>query len=108
MLINASVIALEMPARDQPVSIDIGCRKTASAKIVPTATQVIKAPAATRPQGSWGRSAARAEATAALVELLMPNLHVEWSHSMVDRHALFSTVGNGGRQPSATEARTPL
>src|SRR6185436_19661190 len=47
MLRKAKVIALEMPARDLPVSADIGCRKTASAKMTPTATQPISAPAAT-------------------------------------------------------------
>ena len=42
-----SVIALEMPARDQPVAADIGSRKTASENIAPMATQVMSAPAAT-------------------------------------------------------------
>ena len=41
-----SVIALEMPARDQPVALDIGSRKIASENIAPSATQVISAPAA--------------------------------------------------------------
>ena len=45
-----SVIALDMPARDQPVSGDIGSRKTASENIAPMATQVISAPAATMTQ----------------------------------------------------------
>jgi hypothetical protein len=40
-------MALEMPARDQPVAVDIGSRKTASENIAPTATQVIKAPTPT-------------------------------------------------------------
>ena len=40
-------MALEMPARDQPVAAVIGVRYTASENIVPTATHVISAPAAT-------------------------------------------------------------
>jgi hypothetical protein len=44
---GARVMALEMPARDQPVAVDIGSRKTASENIAPTATQVIKAPTPT-------------------------------------------------------------
>src|SRR6185295_14677890 len=47
---NASVIAPEMPARDQPVSAPIGSRNTASENTVPMATQVISAPAATSGQ----------------------------------------------------------
>jgi hypothetical protein len=39
-----SVIAPEMPARDQPVSRVIGSRNTASENIAPIATQVISAP----------------------------------------------------------------
>ena len=42
-----SVMALEMPARDQPVAVDIGSRNTASENIAPMATQVINAPTAT-------------------------------------------------------------
>ena len=38
-----SVIALEMPARDQPVAVDIGSRKIASKNIAPRATHVIHA-----------------------------------------------------------------
>jgi hypothetical protein len=41
------VIALDMPARDQPVSVDIGSRKTASENMAPMATHVIKAPTPT-------------------------------------------------------------
>jgi len=41
-----SVIALEMPARVQPVASDIGWRKIASENIAPIPTQVISAPAA--------------------------------------------------------------
>jgi hypothetical protein len=41
------VIALDMPARDQPVAVDIGSRKIARENIAPRATQVISAPAAT-------------------------------------------------------------
>ena len=44
---NTSVIAPEIPARDQPVASDIGCRNTASENTAPKATQVISAPAAT-------------------------------------------------------------
>ena len=44
------VIAVEMPVRDQPVASDIGCRKTASEKRQPMATQPIRAPAATTTQ----------------------------------------------------------
>jgi hypothetical protein len=47
IMMKPMVIAPEMPARDQPVSSAIGCRKTGSAKIAPIATQVIAAPAAT-------------------------------------------------------------
>jgi hypothetical protein len=50
MLRKASVIAAEIPARDQPVSAPIGSRNTASEKTTPIATQVISAPAATRGQ----------------------------------------------------------
>jgi hypothetical protein len=42
-----SVMALETPARDQPVASVMGCRKTASENIAPMATQVISAPIAT-------------------------------------------------------------
>ena len=41
------VMALEMPARDQPVSADMGWRKTASENMAPMATQPISAPAPT-------------------------------------------------------------
>ena len=44
------VIALEMPARDQPVAVDMGSRNTASENIAPMATQLISAPAATMTQ----------------------------------------------------------
>ena len=44
---NTSVIAPEIPARDQPVASAIGCRNTASENTAPKATQVISAPAAT-------------------------------------------------------------
>jgi hypothetical protein len=40
-------MALDIPARDQPVSADIGSRYTASENIDPIATHVINAPAAT-------------------------------------------------------------
>ncbi|KGM35039.1 hypothetical protein P409_06725 [Inquilinus limosus MP06] len=39
-----SVMALEMPARLQPVSDAIGCRKIASENIAPMPTQVMSAP----------------------------------------------------------------
>ena len=42
---NTSVIAPDIPARDQPVASAMGCRNTA-----PKATQVISAPAATTTQ----------------------------------------------------------
>ena len=41
------VMALDMPARDQPVAVDIGSRKTASENIAPMATQVMSAPTPT-------------------------------------------------------------
>ena len=47
MVRKLSVMALDTPARDQPVAWVIGCRKTASENIAPTATQVISAPSAT-------------------------------------------------------------
>ena len=50
MLTKASVMAPEIPARDQPVSAPIGSRNTASENTTPMATQVIRAPAATRGQ----------------------------------------------------------
>jgi hypothetical protein len=42
-----SVMALEMPARGQPVVSDMGGRKTASENMAPMAMQVISAPIAT-------------------------------------------------------------
>jgi hypothetical protein len=50
MVRNTMVIALEMPVRDQPVASDIGWRNTAREKVVPMATQPIRAPAATTTQ----------------------------------------------------------
>ena len=44
---KSSVIAVDMPARDQPVPAAIGCRNTASENMAPMATQEISAPAAT-------------------------------------------------------------
>jgi hypothetical protein len=41
------VEAAEMPLFDQPIAVEIGCRKTASDIIVPKPTQVISAPAPT-------------------------------------------------------------
>jgi hypothetical protein len=45
--VKLTVMALEMPARDQPVAVDMGSRNTASENIAPMATQVINAPTAT-------------------------------------------------------------
>jgi hypothetical protein len=45
MLRKLKVMALDMPARDQPVASDIGCKNTASENIAPAATQVMTAPA---------------------------------------------------------------
>ena len=39
-------MALEIPARVQPVSADMGCRKMASENIAPMPTQVMSAPTA--------------------------------------------------------------
>jgi hypothetical protein len=50
MVRKLSVIALETPARDQPVDCVIGWRKTASENIAPIATQLINAPTATMTQ----------------------------------------------------------
>ena len=47
---KSSVAAPEMPACDQPIVSDIGCRNTASDIIVPKPTQVISAPTATTTQ----------------------------------------------------------
>jgi hypothetical protein len=47
---NPSVIALDMPVRDQPVACDIGCRNTGNENIAPIATQPISPPAATMTQ----------------------------------------------------------
>src|SRR5690349_7852211 len=44
------VIANEMPARDQPVSSDMGVRNTASENIAPMATQPMRPPSATMTQ----------------------------------------------------------
>src|SRR5215467_12482802 len=45
-----SVIAKAIPARDQPVSAEIGARNTGSASIAPMATHVINAPTPTTTQ----------------------------------------------------------
>ena len=52
MLANAMarkpiVMALETPVTDQPVSLEMGTRKTGSVNIAPIAMQPIKPPAAT-------------------------------------------------------------
>ncbi len=47
---KSSVMAVEMPVRDQPVASDIGCRKTASENIEPMATHPIRPPAPTMTQ----------------------------------------------------------
>ena len=44
MIRKSRVMAAEMPARLQPVSADIGSRKTASENIAPIATQPIRPP----------------------------------------------------------------
>jgi hypothetical protein len=44
---KAIVMALDTPATDQPVSREIGRRKTGSENIEPIATQLIRPPAAT-------------------------------------------------------------
>src|SRR3954465_5057174 len=44
------VIANEIPARDQPVSPDIGARNTARENIAPIATQPMRPPSATMAQ----------------------------------------------------------
>ncbi|BEP52377.1 hypothetical protein GmRootV116_60730 (plasmid) [Variovorax sp. V116] len=67
MLRKASVMALEMPARDQPVAALMGSKKTASENSTPMATQVISAPAATRDQLESSASAGRAEAAVFIV-----------------------------------------
>jgi hypothetical protein len=41
------VIAVDMPVTDQPVSCDIGRRRTGSENMAPTATQPKRPPAAT-------------------------------------------------------------
>src|SRR6202011_495421 len=53
MLMNTSVMASDMPVRDQPVASDIGCRNTASENVEPIATQPNRAPAATTTQPYW-------------------------------------------------------
>src|SRR4029453_16433061 len=50
MATKLNVIALEIPARDQPVAVAIGSRKIASENMAPMLTQVISAPMATRTQ----------------------------------------------------------
>src|SRR5215470_5357419 len=52
---KSSVAASDMPLRDQPVSVAIGCRKTASENIDPMPTQVsnIPAPTTTQPYDSF-------------------------------------------------------
>ena len=47
MTMKLPVMALEMPARDQPVAVDMGSGNTASENIAPMASQVINAPTAT-------------------------------------------------------------
>lgn len=44
-------MALEMPARLQPVTSAMGCSKTASENMAPMATQLIIAPIPTMTQG---------------------------------------------------------
>jgi hypothetical protein len=47
---NPMVMALEMPATDQPVSCAIGCNSTGSENMPPIATQPNRPPAATMTQ----------------------------------------------------------
>jgi hypothetical protein len=47
---KSSVAAIDMPLRDQPVSVAIGCMKTASENIEPMPMQVINMPAPTTTQ----------------------------------------------------------
>jgi hypothetical protein len=47
---KSSVAAIDMPVRDQPVSVAIGCMKTASENIEPMPMQVINMPAPTTTQ----------------------------------------------------------
>ena len=47
MAMKFSVIASEMPVRDQPVSAAIGCWNTGSVKTAPIAMQPINPPTAT-------------------------------------------------------------
>ena len=47
---KATVIDAEMPARDQPVSVAMGSRKTARENIDPMPMQPISAPTATMTQ----------------------------------------------------------
>ena len=42
--------AIEIPARDQPIAADIGCRKTPSDNIVPRPMQVTTKPTPTMTQ----------------------------------------------------------
>ena len=50
MTMKLMVIANETPARDQPLSSDMGVRNTASENIAPTATQPMRPPSATMTQ----------------------------------------------------------
>ncbi len=47
MAIKPMVMAVEMPVTDQPVSCEMGSRKTGSENIAPMATQPRRPPAAT-------------------------------------------------------------
>jgi hypothetical protein len=47
---KASIKAAEIPARDQPISIETGCRNTLSDIIVPTPMQLTTMPTATMTQ----------------------------------------------------------
>src|SRR5687768_4610320 len=53
MMRKLSVMALDTPARDQPVASVIGCRNTASDIMAPTATQLMRAPIPTITQPYW-------------------------------------------------------
>ena len=76
------VIAPEIPARDHPVSADIGSRYTASENIAPTPTHVISAPAPTITQRYDGP--------------MRKMLHVRSAPR--DADAVFSNRTNGNRR----------
>src|SRR6187455_785431 len=58
MTMKLMVMPKEMPARDQPVSPDMGARNTASENMAPSATQPMRPPSATTTH-RYGDSATR-------------------------------------------------